>query len=110
MQFDQNALANWGLKLIDGRMPENSNEIAIPKHLESNGGVTYYHIGDKLTLNIGKRMTDDGEELKQNNPYNNQAEEEGDYIAEHLEVTDDIGQDGAVWEEGAAVKVGQFRE
>lgn len=26
------------------------------------------------------------------------------------EGTDDIGQDGAVWEEGAAVKVGQFRE
>lgn len=88
MQFDQNALANWGLKLIDGRMPENSNEIVIPRHLETNGGITYYHVRDKITLNIGKRMTDDGEELKQNNPYNNQAEEgEGDYIAEHLEVT-----------------------
>lgn len=86
MEFDKDALNNWGLKLIEGRMPENSNEIVIPKHLESNGGVLYYHVGDKITLNIGKRMTDDGEELKQNNPYNNQADEgEEDYIAEHLE-------------------------
>ena len=88
MQFDKNALTNWGLKLIDGRMPENSNEIVIPRHLETNGGVIYYHVGDKITLNIGKRMTDDEEELKQNNPYNNQAEEgEEDYVAEHLETT-----------------------
>lgn len=86
MEFDKDALNNWGLKLIEGRMPETSNEIVIPKHLESNGGVLYYHVGDKITLNIGKRMTDDGEELKQNNPYNNQADEgEEDYIAEHLE-------------------------
>ena len=83
--FDQEALNDWGLKLIEGRMPQNSNEIVVPKHLEENGGITY-HVGDKLTLNLGKRLTDDGEELKQNNPYNNQTDEgEEDYIAEHLE-------------------------
>lgn len=88
MAFDKDALNDWGLKLVEGRMPENSNEIVIPKHLESNGGVTYYHIGDKLTLNIGKRLTEDGEELKQNNSYNNSKDEgEEDYVAEHLEVT-----------------------
>ena len=85
MGFDKDALANWGLKLTEGRMPQNSNEIVIPKHLEENGGITY-HVGDKLILNVGKRMNDTGEELKQNNPYNNQANEgEEDYIAEHLE-------------------------
>ena len=85
MGFDKDALSNWGLKLTEGRMPQNSNEIVIPKHLEENGGITY-HVGDKLILNVGKRMTDTGEELKQNNPYNNQANEgEEDYIAEHLE-------------------------
>lgn len=41
MAFDKDALNDWGLKLVEGRMPENSNEIVIPKHLESNGGVTY---------------------------------------------------------------------
>ena len=85
--FDKDALNDWGLKLVEGRMPEDSNEVVIPKHLEENGGITY-HIGDKIELNIGKRMTDDEDELKQNNPYNNQAEEgEEDYVAEHLEAT-----------------------
>ena len=83
--FDKDALNNWGLKLVEGRMPEDSNEVVIPKHLEENGGITY-HIGDKIELNIGKRMTDNGDELKQNNPYNNQKDEgEEDYVAEHLE-------------------------
>jgi len=42
-----------------------------------------------VTLNIGKRLTEDGEELKQNNPYNNSKDEgEEDYVAEHLEPFD----------------------
>ena len=45
MEFDETALNNLGLKLIEGRMPENSNELVIPQHIEDNGGVTY-KIGD----------------------------------------------------------------
>lgn len=42
------------LNLIDGRMPENSNEVIISNHIETNGGVKY-NIGDTLELQIGER-------------------------------------------------------
>ncbi len=42
------------LNLIDGRMPENSNEVVISNHIETNGGVKY-NIGDTLELKIGER-------------------------------------------------------
>ena len=84
MEFDKNALNNLGLKLIEGRMPENSNELVIPQHIEDNGGVTY-KIGDKITLDVGKRIAE-GYELNQYNPYNNPKDsEESGYIEEHLE-------------------------
>ena len=84
MEFDETALNNLGLKLIEGRMPENSNELVIPQHIEDNGGVTY-KIGDKITLDVGKRIAE-GYELNQYNPYNNPKDsEESGYIEEHLE-------------------------
>ena len=74
MEFDETALNNFGLKLDEGRMPQNQNELVISQHIKDNGGVEY-KIGDKIILNIGKRMSD-GEELNQNNPYNNLKEEQ----------------------------------
>jgi len=55
------------VNLIEGRMPENSEEIILPKHLETNGGVKH-SIGDKLVLDIGSRISD-GFELNQNIGY-----------------------------------------
>ncbi len=46
------------LNLIDGRMPENSNEVVISNHIETNGGVKY-NIGDTLELQIGERYFED---------------------------------------------------
>ena len=87
MEFDKIALNNFGLKLVEGRMPENSNELIISQHIEDNGGVKY-NIGDKITLEIGKRIAD-GYELNQNNPYNNPENSDiEDYTEEHLEVTE----------------------
>lgn len=36
-----------------GRLPENGQEIALPTHLATNGGVNSYAIGDTITLNVG---------------------------------------------------------
>lgn len=63
------------VNLIEGRMPENSNEIIIPKHLMTNGGVKNYSVGDKLTLDVGQRSCG-GYILSQQTSY--YAYEEGD--------------------------------
>lgn len=54
MAADRQALTDASLELAEGRMPENETEIVIAKHIRSNGGVDY-RIGDKLSLDIGKR-------------------------------------------------------
>ena len=84
MEFDKTALNNYGLQLVEGRMPENNNEIIISEYIEKNGGVKY-KVGDKITLDISKRISE-GYELTQNNPYNNPKDsEEDEYMEEHLE-------------------------
>jgi len=67
-QYDDNCYDSFPITLITGRMPQNDSEIVLSQHIETNGGVKY-EIGDKLTLNIGKRVTLDGYELGQNSPY-----------------------------------------
>lgn len=87
MEFDEKALNNFGITLEEGRMPEKENELVISKHIEENGGVKY-SVGDKITLDIGKRMSE-GEELNQNNPYNNLKEvQDAGFVEEQLVVTE----------------------
>ena len=50
------------IHLIEGRMPENSQEILLPSHLESNGGISYA-LGSQLGLELGNRISQDGETL-----------------------------------------------
>ena len=71
--FDASALKNLSISLIDGRYPNNENEIVIPRHLKTNGGIDL-KIGDAITLDIGKRYSD-GYSLVQNNPYTGDEEE-----------------------------------
>lgn len=66
--FDETSLKNRGVILKEGSLPRNENEIIIPEHVITNGGQNW-KIGDKITLDIGKR-TLNGESLSQNNPYN----------------------------------------
>ena len=54
------------VRMVEGRMPENSGELILPQHLGENGGVVYA-IGDTLNLDLGSRMMD-GEELSQQDP------------------------------------------
>lgn len=68
MEFDKSALEKSALKLEEGRMPENSNEILIPRHLLENGRINI-KVGDTITLDIGTRQLTDGSKLTQSNPY-----------------------------------------
>lgn len=65
---DKRLFNNHVVKLIDGRIPENSNEIVISEHINTNGGADY-KVGDEITLDVGKRVLD-GHELNQSNSYN----------------------------------------
>ena len=64
MEYDKKGLEQGGVTLLEGRMPENSNEVVIPEHLIKSGKINYT-IGEKITLNLGKRQTKDGLELTQ---------------------------------------------
>lgn len=67
-EFTKEAFKNLSVKLVEGRLPENENEIVIPTHLKTNGRVTL-NVGDDITLNVGTRVSEDGDELTQSNPY-----------------------------------------
>lgn len=51
------------LKLVEGRLPENENEIVISKHIKTNGGVDL-QIGESLKLEVSER-TSNGYKLSQ---------------------------------------------
>ena len=72
--FTKKSLQNLSVKLVEGRLPENSDEIIIPTHLKTNGRIAL-GIGDKITLNVGKRVSE-GYELNQSNSYNEENNEE----------------------------------
>ena len=55
------------INISEGRMPEKSDELVLPKHLQENGGVTY-HVGDTITLEVGKREVE-GQEAGQGVQY-----------------------------------------
>ena len=67
LEYDNKALKNLGVNLTEGRLPENSNEIVISEHIITNGRVIL-KVGDEITLDVGKRVSPDGEELSENNP------------------------------------------
>lgn len=68
MAFDYDALNDLGLKLVEGRLPQTSKEIVIPRHLKTNGRVEL-KVGDTISLCVGSRLTEDGYTLDQSNPF-----------------------------------------
>lgn len=68
MEYDKTALENFGINLIEGRLPENSNEILISEHIRTNAQVNW-KVGDKITINVGERIAEDGVKLGESNPY-----------------------------------------
>ena len=57
MGMNKQGLKDSSIKLLSGRLPENENEVVISNHLKTNGGVSY-KIGDIITIELGKRMSD----------------------------------------------------
>ena len=68
------------LNLKDGRLPSSDSEILISEHINTNGEAGI-RVGDKLVLNIGKRVTNDGSAITEEN-YNYAYDEEKGYIAD----------------------------
>lgn len=82
MALDKGGMENLALELLEGRLPENDNEILISKHIITNGRVSY-QVGDTLTLDIGDRQTADGDPLSQETPYMEDEKLESLYRSEY---------------------------
>ena len=76
--FTKDALNNLSVRLVKGRLPENTNEIVIPTHLKTNGRLDL-KLNDSITLEVGKRIDSKGDELSQSDKYQNTA---GEYLVE----------------------------
>ncbi len=65
--YDKNAFDTLPVHLISGRMPKNSDELLIPAHVTTKGGVSF-RIGDTITLSLGNR-TVNGKKVNPITPY-----------------------------------------
>lgn len=74
------------IHMTSGKFPTNSNEIVLPEHLSSDGGVTH-KIGDTVTLDIGQRMLY-GDSLSQNEPCYTYGEQGFEPSGEELKKTE----------------------
>ena len=72
MSYNKEALKNAPIDLVEGRLPQNENELVISEHIISNGKVNY-KIGQKISLEIGDRLSENAE-LDQHNPYSKNEE------------------------------------
>ena len=59
LEIDENTFDTLPIKLISGRLPQNNAEVLVSEHIYTNGGVKY-ELGDKLILDIGDRVLNDG--------------------------------------------------
>lgn len=78
-EYDQKALENNAVILVEGRLPQNSSELVISEHIKDNARVRF-NIGDKIVLDVGERVTSDGYKVTRTQVYNSDDEE-------HLENT-----------------------
>ena len=74
--------------VIEGKMPENENEIIIPQHLIEMGGYQVV-LGDSITLPIGNRISEEGNTLCQKSSYITKEKEEENSPIEALESIQD---------------------
>lgn len=65
--FNEEASRRLPINMLSGRMPRTDNEIMIPAHLSTNGGVKY-SIGDRVTFSVGQRRLGK-KKLSQHNAY-----------------------------------------
>lgn len=86
--LSRDALEKLPIHLLEGRLPQNENEVVISSHIKTNGGVDY-QVGDVIDLHLGKRVwTDEEVEFGKNGLDNTtlfQIDEETGNIKERLE-------------------------
>lgn len=64
--MDKDTVSNLSYELIEGRYPENDNEIVISNKIKLKGK---YKVGDVINLNVGDRVDGEGYPLYNSNPY-----------------------------------------
>lgn len=70
--FGEETFQTLPVKLLSGRMPENSGEILVSASVAANGGVKF-SVGDTLSLDVGSRMNG-SKTLTQHDPYSYENE------------------------------------
>lgn len=53
-EYTPQAMARYPFRILEGRLPENDQELLISNHLISNGGVDW-KVGDAVTVQLGQR-------------------------------------------------------
>ena len=79
--IENSAQTKLPIKMVEGRFPTNSNELLISKSIISNGEVEL-KVGDKMTLDISKRLLE-GKELTQDDIYTQDESLETMYTKEY---------------------------
>lgn len=74
-ELDDATFGLLAVNLEEGRLPKNNRELVIPRHAETNGGVSF-RIGDTITLDIGERISRKGDVLWQNSSFSSEEEPE----------------------------------
>ncbi len=98
--MDKAVFEKLSLKLIEGRFASNSNELVISNHIKTNARVEY-KVGDKIKLNVGKRMSLDDYELGSYNMYNEADEKLVDCIEREFTIVGIIERPDNSFEEYA---------
>jgi putative ABC transport system permease protein len=82
--YNKIGMKQFPMKVVDGRLPHNENEVAISEAILNNAKVNY-KIGDQLTVDIGERFDKtEGKLLTQNDP----LERNEDTLIEELEINE----------------------
>lgn len=71
--MDKDTVSNLSYEVIEGRYPENDNEIVISNKAKLKGK---YKVGDVINLNVGDRVDGEGYPLYNSNPYLEENAEE----------------------------------
>ncbi len=66
LAYTKDAFANTTIELLSGRLPQDKNEIVISSPYQLGSKL---NVGDTISLDIGKRVCEDGSKLNQSNPY-----------------------------------------
>lgn len=85
MEPDEEFFKKMPVNVISGHLPKNDSEILIPDHLSSNGGVRL-EIGQQITLQVGKRVSD-GYYLWQDDSFIRHENEAPEYIEKNFTKT-----------------------